>query len=348
MIKALILAGGQGKRLWPKSTSDLPKQFTTLFHGKSLFQYTIERLLTFLKLEDIYVVTLEKYRETVKAQMCNISDDHIIAEPFGRDTAACIGLSATYLKHKYGDPIILTIPADQYVLENRTGEYWDALHNAANQAKIEDCVVTLGIKPQRPETGYGYIKSGEKIGSFYRVDQFIEKPPLNQAKEYYNISGYYWNSGIFVWRASTVLNMIEQFMPLLSQGLKNIENSINTPNEKKTIKTEYEKLEKKSIDYGVIEQTDAIYVIPVEFKWDDMGSWDSLERIFPSDATGNIVEGNSLLMDTANCVIQSSGQLVASIGIKNLVIIATEKAILVCPKDRAQDVKTLLEQNDLE
>jgi mannose-1-phosphate guanylyltransferase len=346
MIKALVLAGGQGKRLWPKSTSDLPKQFTTLFHGKSLFQYTMERLLSFLSIQDIYVVTLEKYKGIVKDQVSIISDDHIIVEPYGRDTAACIGLSATYLKHKYGDPILITIPADQYVLES--GKYKDALYEAANQAIIEDCVVTLGIKPHRPETGYGYIKRGEKLGSFYKVDQFIEKPPLNQAKEYFNVPTYYWNSGIFVWRASTVLQMIEQFMPFLSHGLKRIEKSMNTPDEKVAIEREYVNIEKKSIDYGVIEQTDSIYVIPVDFIWDDLGSWDSLERIFSTDEKGNVVEGKSLLMDTTNCVINSSGQLIASIGIKDLVIVATEKAILVCPKNRAQDVKLLLEQNDLE
>lgn len=346
MIKAVILAGGQGQRLWPKSTSDLPKQFTTLFHGKSLFQYTFERLLTFLKVEDIYVVTLEKYRGIVKDQVSIISDGNIIVEPCGRDTAACIGLSALYLKHKYVDPILITIPADQYVLQSEI--YRDALNEAANQASQEDCVVTLGIKPHRPETGYGYIKSGEKIGSFYKVDQFIEKPPLNLAKEYFHTPAYYWNSGIFVWRASTVLQMIEQFMPLLFKGLKTIEKSINTPDEKLVLETEYEKIEKKSIDYGVIEQTDHIYVIPVDFIWDDLGSWDALERIFSSDEKGNVIEGKSLLMDTTNCVIHSSGQLIASIGIKDLVIVATEKAILVCPKNRAQDVKLLLEQNDLE
>jgi len=347
MIKALVLAGGQGKRLWPKSTSEYPKQFTPLFHGKSLFQYTIERLSSFLRIEDIFVVTLEKYRELVKEQVPYLPEQNIILEPAGKDTAACIGLSAIYLKHKYDDPVIFTIPADQYVVDYE--EYRKALFAAADQAAKEDCVITLGIKPKRPETGYGYIKRGEKAGSLlYKVDQFIEKPSLVRAKEYVAQSIYYWNSGIFVWKTSTILKMIEQFMPLLSQCLKTIEENLDSPAEKRILQHEYEKLEKRSIDYGVIEQTKSIYVIPVDFVWDDVGSWDALGRIFSADENGNVIEGKSLLIDTKNCIIHSPGQFIATLGVENLVIVATAKGVLICAKDRAQEVKYLIEENDLE
>lgn len=346
LAKALVLAGGEGARLWPKSTSCLPKQFTPLLDGKSLFQCTMQRLSNFLDIEDIYVVTLDKYKHILKEQAPYLPQDHILLEPFGRDTAACIGLSAIFLMEKYRDPTLLTIPADQYVLNEE--DYQHALLEAVAQAKKEDCVVTLGIKPNRPETGYGYIKRGEKWGSVYRVDYFVEKPDFSLAQEYVNDPSYFWNSGIFVWRASTVLNMIQRYMPSLFKSLKEIQKAIGSPHILTVIEEEYMKLEKKSIDYGVIERTDSIYLLPVSFPWDDMGSWDTFERILPTDENGNVVEGSFTSIDTKNCVIHSTEQHISTIGIENLIIVATSKAVLVCSKERAQEVKQLLQINNME
>lgn len=347
MITAVIMAGGKGERFWPKSRKKAPKQLINIIGEKTMIQETVDRLGDLTDCKDTYIITGEEYFKPISKQLPNIPRENILIEPMGKNTAACIGLSAIHIAKKDPDAIMIVLPSDHLIKDNDS--FINILKQAVKVANSGKHIVTIGIKPTQPETGYGYINFGEQVNisnfdSVYKVREFVEKPDIRTAERYLEDGRYLWNSGMFVMKASTILASISEFMPMLYDVLQKISLAIGKPNYKEVLKEEYSKLQSISIDYGIMEHERNIYVIPGDFGWDDVGSWTSLERIQESDEQGNIISGNIVSVDTSKCIIQGNGKLIATIGLEDLIIVDTDDATLICTKDKAQQVKDVLKQ----
>ena len=346
MISVVIMAGGKGERFWPKSRINSPKQFLSLTDdGKSMIQHTVERLKDIVEFENIYVVTNELYKGLVNQHIPEIPKENIIVEPVAKNTAPCIGLAAIHIAKKNPDSKMIVLPADHLIKFNEI--FTDTLKTALDVVENGDNLVTIGITPSYPETGYGYInfKRGDSLPSIknvYEVLKFEEKPNIEKAKEYLASGQYLWNSGMFVWKTSTILNNFKEHLPKIYQGLEVIEKSIGTDEYEKILKEEFVKLPSESIDYGIMEKAKNIYVVPGNFGWDDVGSWLSLERIKKSNQDGNVISGNVISIKTKNTVVQGTDKLIATIGLEDIIIVDTEDAILICNKDNTQEVKEVI------
>lgn len=341
---ALIMAGGRGERFWPKSRKNLPKQFLSLTDdGKTMIQLTIERILPLVAIEDIYIATNKDYLLLVSEQLPDVPPENIICEPVGRNTAPCIALGAAHISKKYEDAIMMVLPSDHLV--KYSSMYQTTLRDACEVAEQDDNLVTVGIAPDYPETGYGYIKFVNEIceGRAFKVDKFVEKPTLELAKEYLASDEYLWNSGMFLWKVSTILQKFERFMPDTYEGIMTIRNAIRTSAQEEVLEKIFPTFPSISIDYGIMEKSANIYTIPGTFGWDDVGSWLAVERIKKSNEYGNIVDGNIVTINTKNCIIQGGKKLIATIGLEDLVIVDTDDATLICEKDSTADIKKVLE-----
>jgi mannose-1-phosphate guanylyltransferase len=345
MITALIMAGGEGTRFWPLSRKDNPKQFLKLNDDqKTMLQETVERIKELVPIEQIFIATNEAYREAIKKQLDGIPSENIIVEPMKRNTAACIGLSSVVIEDKYPGSTMIVLPADHLIKNEK--KFVNILSKAVMTAATGKNLVTLGIKPTHPETGYGYIHYVDHLHTIdgdqvFKVQNFTEKPDLDIAKEFLNDGNYLWNSGMFIWRLDSILYNIEKYLPEMYKSLVNIKNALGTDLEHKVIKNEFKHMESVSIDYGIMEKTDDIFVIPSSFGWDDLGSWPALERIKKIDDNGNVVVGKHYGIDTTNSIIHSPNKVVTTIGLDDVVIVDTEDAILICDKNRAQEVKEI-------
>ncbi len=341
---AVIMAGGRGERFWPKSRYNHPKQFLSLTtDGKTMLQKTVDRLKELVNNEDIFIVTNENYTNLVTTQLPDIPPENILGEPCGRNTAPCIGLAACTIRQKYGDAIMLTLPSDHLI--RYTEMYTDTLQQAIAVAQMNKNLVTIGIPPTHPETGYGYIHftrdpNPPRTG-VYRVKQFVEKPDYATAQTYVTSGHYLWNSGMFVWKTSTILDNLSRYCPDIYARLTTIEASMNTSTYPATLATEYEKMRAESIDFGVMEHASDIYTIAGNFGWDDVGSLTALERINPTDEGGNYTEGDTLLINTNRSIICGKSRLIATLGVEDLIVIDTDDALLICQKDAAQDIKKI-------
>ena len=341
---ALIMAGGRGERFWPKSRKNLPKQFLSLTDdGKTMIQLTVERISPLVDLEDIYIATNKDYRQLAIEQLPGISEENILCEPVGRNTAPCIGLGAVHIAKKYEDAIMLVLPSDHLIKFNKM--YLTTLKDACQLAEKNSNLVTIGITPDYPETGYGYIKfdSWEPEERAYKVERFVEKPTLEVAKEYLAAEEYLWNSGQFIWKVSTILKNIKQYMPDTYDRLMKIQEAIGTPEQEMVLDHEFHAMESQSIDYGIMEKAKDIYILPGTFGWDDVGSWLAVERIKKTNEFGNVVNGNIITVNTKNCIIQGGKKLIATVGLEDLIVVDTEDATLICAKDSAGDIKKVLE-----
>lgn len=341
---ALIMAGGRGERFWPKSRKNLPKQFLSLTDdGKTMIQLTVERISPMVKLEDIYIATNKDYKKLALEQLPGIPEENILCEPIGRNTAPCIGLGAMHIAKKYDDAVMMVLPSDHLIKFNKM--YLTTLRDAQEVAESGANLVTIGITPDYPETGYGYIKfdSRESVGRAYKVDRFVEKPTLEVAKEYLATEEYLWNSGMFIWKVSTILDNMKKFMPETYDGLKRIQDSIGTEEEEHILEKEFTGFESQSIDYGIMEKAENIYILPGTFGWDDVGSWLAVERIKKTNEFGNVVDGNIITVNTHNCVIQGGKKLIATVGMEDTIVVDTADAILICSKDHAGEIKKVLE-----
>ena len=348
MVKtALIMAGGRGERFWPKSRKNLPKQFLSLTSdGKTMIQLTVERISPVVSLENIYISTNTSYKNLVMEQLPGIPEENILCEPVGRNTAPCIGLAAVHIRKKLGDAIMMVLPSDHLIKNNVM--FLDVLRDAATAAEENTNLVTIGITPSYPETGYGYIQFDsqnlkECTSRAYKVVNFKEKPDLSTAKEYVASGDYLWNSGMFIWKVSSILSNMENLMPAMYDGLKKIENSIGTIDQEQVLESEFINFKSESIDYGIMEHAKDIYIIPGAFGWDDVGSWLALERINSTNEFGNVVNGNVISIDTKNSIIHGNEKLIATVGLKDIIIIDTEDAFLICDKDSTQDIKKVIE-----
>lgn len=345
MNTVVIMAGGKGERFWPKSRIDLPKQFLSLTEdGKSMIQHTVERIEKLVNLENIYVVTNEMYKELVKEHIPNLPIENIIIEPLAKNTAPCIALAAIHISKKNPDSKMIVLPSDHLIKSNEI--FIDTLNTALEVVEGEN-LATIGIIPNYPETGYGYInfqknEKLEKLHNVYEVLKFVEKPNLETAKEYLSTGNYLWNSGMFVWKVSTILNNFEKHLPEVYEKTVKIGEKIGTAEYEETLKKEFENMPSESIDYGIMEKAENIYVIPGNFGWDDVGSWLSLERINKTNQDGNVISGNVISIKTKNSIIQGTNKLIATIGLKDLIIVDTEDAILICNKENTQEVKEII------
>ena len=342
-ITALIMAGGKGERFWPKSRQTLPKQFLSLTNdGKTMLQLTVERILPLAELEDIYIATNEQYKQLVLSQLPGLPEANVLCEPIGRNTAPCIGLGAVHIQKKYDDAVMIVLPSDHLI--KCTDIFADTLKSACEAAENGKNLVTIGITPNYPETGYGYIKADHEKGFMktYAVDQFVEKPNYDLAKSYVESGNYYWNSGMFVWKLSSILANMQTFMADTYDGLLKIQTAIGTPEEDTVLKTVFPDFVSDSIDYGIMEKASDIYLIPGNFGWDDVGSWLAVERIKGQDEQSNTLTGNVVTVDTANCTIEGRDRLIGTVGLKDIIIVDTEDALLVADKQSTGDIKKLL------
>lgn len=341
---ALIMAGGRGERFWPKSRQSLPKQFLSLTDdGKTMIQLTVERILPLVEMSDIYIATNRNYKELVKRQLPEIPEENILCEPVGRNTAPCIGLGAVHMEKKYGDAVMLVLPSDHLI--KYTSMFVNTLSEACEVAQKGANLVTLGITPDGPETGYGYIKfrPNQSLGHAFEVERFVEKPNLEKAKEYIASEQYLWNSGMFIWKVSSILNNLKIYLPQTYKGLQHIKEAIGTSDQEEVLDREFYSFQSESIDYGIMEKADNIYTIPGTFGWDDVGSWLAVGRIKTSNEFGNVIDGNVVAINTKNSIIQGGKKLIATVGLDDMIVVDTEDALLICDKNSAGDIKKVLE-----
>ena len=341
---ALIMAGGRGERFWPRSRQSLPKQFLSLTDDKkTMLQLTVERILPLVAMEDIFIVTNRGYRELVRAQLPELPEGNILCEPVGKNTAPCIGLGAVHIAKKYGDAVMMVLPSDHLI--KYTSLFLNTLTDACEVAEQGGNLVTLGIAPDCPETGYGYIKfqPEQTLGRAFAVEKFVEKPDLETAKAYLASEQYLWNSGMFIWKTSTILDNLQAHLPEPYAGLCKIREAIGTPMEEQVLEREFQGFRAESIDYGVMEKARDIYILSGAFGWDDVGSWLAVSRIKRSNELGNVVEGNVVTVDTRDTIIQGGGKLIAAVGLEDMIVVDSEDALLICEKAHAGDIKKVLE-----
>lgn len=347
MVVAVIMAGGKGERFWPQSRRSRPKQFLDITGRGSLLQETVSRIGPIVPPERVWVVTTAAYRDSIAQQLPEVPPANIVVEPVGRNTAACLGLAALYLEPYGPDTVMVVLPSD-HLIQNR--DLFVETLKVAIEAAHGGEVVTLGIRPTRPETGYGYINYEEAALDSRlaprRVRRFVEKPDRATAERYLAEGSYLWNSGMFVWKLSTFQDLVRRHMPALHRCLEVMRSAIGTPEEEAVIAREYEALDGVSVDYGIMEKAEKVLVIPAPFDWDDVGSWLALDRLGPADEAGNVVRGDFVGVDTSRCIVQGydNRRLIATVGLSDLIIVDTEDVILVCPKDKAQEVRALVEE----
>jgi len=346
MLIAVIIAGGRGERFWPKSRRSNPKQFLDVFTGTPLIVETVNRVSSKIPLEHIYFITDQAIAQRIHTVLPNVNNENIIAEPMGKNTAAAVGIVAAYLKKKYGNPTILMLTSDHLIPDGNS--FMKHVKVAATIAEKYNALVTFGIQPTYPETGYGYIKSGkpiQKIGSIpaHKVAKFIEKPDIKKANSFIKNPNFSWNSGMFCWTTDTILSAIESYMPQLHKALCQISPAMDQGQWPWILNKIYPALDSIPVDKGIMEKTDNAVVIKSNFEWYDIGSWVTMDKIKPRDISGNVIMGEIEAIDTHNCVLVSEKPLVATIGISDMIIVATSDIVLVCPKDRAQDVKKIVQ-----
>ncbi|MBI4389598.1 MAG: mannose-1-phosphate guanylyltransferase/mannose-6-phosphate isomerase [Nitrospinae bacterium] len=349
---AVILAGGSGTRFWPKSRELFPKQLITIAGAKTMLQNTVERILPLVPIESIYVVTNELHAVETCKQLAEygFNPGRLIAEPAGRNTAPATALAAKILSRKTPEAVMGVFPADHIVED---GDAFLKTLREAETVALRGYLVTIGIKPTRPETGYGYIKKGPPLdnGGSFQVERFVEKPDLPSAQQFLEHNGYFWNSGVFLWKVSTILEEIKLLLPELDACLKTLASTVAESKGKYSYrvlsakgKELYNSIASISIDYGIMEKSRRVALVPASVRWSDVGSWNALEEVSAKDASGNVFSRNVVSLDCSGSIVQGNDRLIAAVGIKNIVVVDTPDALLVCEKNRSQDVRRLVEK----
>ena len=344
MLTALIMAGGRGTRFWPLSTEEKPKQFLNLIGNETMIQMTINRIKPIVPMERIFVCTVEDYVDLIKEQLPELPERNIIIEPVGRNTAPCIALSAFVIKKYYNNATMVVLPSDHLI---RDEEEFRRIISNANEfvEKHDNSIVTLGMKPSRAETGYGYIKCGNDIqnineNQIVKVEAFVEKPHKEKAEEYLKNPSYLWNGGMFLWSANNILAQIRKYSPNTYEALHEIEEA-KEEELRELINRKYSETEAISIDYAVLEKSKDIFVIPSEFGWDDIGSWEALDRYMEKDEFGNLNIGEVKAVKSKNNIIVSSNNEVIIDGISNIYIVENDGKIIIGRKNKIEKKKSL-------
>ena len=339
-IHAVILAGGKGTRFWPRSRGARPKQLLPIVSERTMMQETAARLGPMVSPERIWVVTGREHADELRAQLPELEARHVLVEPVGRNTAPAIGLAAHRIAREDPEATMIVLPADHHVAA--PDRFRDTLARAAAIASSGDSLVTIGIEPTEPETGYGYIERGEGVGDgAWRVARFREKPDRKTAESYVASGRFAWNSGMFVWRASAILRALARHLPEVDRKLADVVAAWDDP---AAWEPGYAAIENVSIDYGVLEKHDDVVVVDGEFGWDDIGSWTALARHWPKDERGNVLRGRVLALDSSGNLVVTDKRVAALVGVDDLIVIETPDALLVCRADRAQDVKRVIEE----
>lgn len=348
-LYAVIMAGGVGTRLWPRSRMATPKQFLDLLGPRTMLQETVARIEPLIPLARVIVVVSQEHAQAVQNQVPDLPPENILAEPGPRGTAPCIGLAAAILYLRDPAAVMAVFPADHCISD--AAGFREAIRAAAQVAE-DDYLVTLGITPDHPHTGYGYIQRGASLGQVrglpvFQVQRFTEKPDRATAQAFLDSGDYYWNGGIFVWRVTTILGEMAHLLPSLYTELEQVMQAWGSPRRAEVLAAAWERVPRTTIDYGIMEKASRVAVVPVDVGWDDVGNWATLSRLVENDAAGNAVHGpgRPLLMDTTGTYIYTSaGRLVVALGLDGLVVIDTPDALLICPKDRAQEVRDVVDQ----
>ncbi len=349
-IYAVIMAGGVGSRFWPRSSRLLPKQFLPILHRRTMLEETCRRLRPLVPWDNVIVVAGQEHASHVRRLLPALPQQNLLLEPCGRNTAPCIGLAALHIQRRCPEAVMVVLPADHGIGNPKA--FLLGLKTAVVTAREKECLVTIGTTPTRPETGYGYIRTGAMVAGKRNalwVRSFHEKPSHRQAERFVSSGAYLWNSGMFVFQVSTILRALRQFLPTVYQGLTRIVRSQNRKGQA-SLRAEYQRLPSISIDYGVMEKVCRmstplrLAVIPGDFGWSDVGSWDALAAFREKDARGNTVEGKAVLIDAHNAFVLSPSRLVALVGIKDVIVIDAGGATLVCHRSQAQDVRRVVEE----
>ncbi|HVO21114.1 MAG TPA: mannose-1-phosphate guanylyltransferase [Anaeromyxobacter sp.] len=350
-IHPVIMAGGAGTRFWPLSRRNRPKQFLALAGDAPLLAATVQRLPPLAKADRTYVVLGPQHAPVARRLLPTIPEENFIVEPCARNTAPCVGLAALHVGARERKGIMAMLPADHHVA--RPEAFREALVAAAQLADT-GAIATIGIRPSRPETGYGYLRVGPRItvrgkvkvhGVAHKVARFVEKPDVATATRYLADGGYLWNSGIFVFRADVILEEMGRTMPILRKQLETINRTLGTPNYSRTLKKVYPECPSISIDYGVMEKSQRIAVVPADFGWSDVGSFAALSEVRETDGSGNVLDGEAMVLGGRNdVVLASGGRPLAVIGLDDVIVVDAGDAVLVCRRDRAQDVRKAVDE----
>ncbi len=329
----VVMAGGQGTRFWPLSRQRTPKQVLNISGNDVMINETIKRCIGVIPFENTFVITNKRQEKHIKDVLLEVvPKENVLVEPAARNTAPCILYTALTLLNQYGDGVMSVFPADHYISDEK--EFRQVLERAILLAERTDQLITIGIRPTFPSTGYGYIGFDDTLlhQGAYEVLEFKEKPNFDTASKYVDSGHYLWNSGIFVWKISVIIENFKRFLPRIYEHIKDFVR----------LEECYPKLQSISIDYGIMERSNEALVFPADFGWNDVGSWDSLGTIFPTDKNGNIVKADFLGIDTENSIIYGNGRLITTVGLKEMIVVNTKDALLICPKSRAQEVKKIV------
>lgn len=347
-LYTVIMAGGVGSRFWPKSRERSPKQFLEILGEGTMIQQTIRRLESKVPHERTFIVTNVLHQEQLARQLPYLPKENILVEPVGRNTAPCIGLAALWIHRNDPDGVMAVLPADHLIRDQ--SRFLDVLMTATSVAESSGALVTIGIRPTHPETGFGYIQFDDSPHGnpyhgrdVYTVKTFAEKPNLETAERFLASGDFLWNSGMFIWKASVILEEIQRHLPDLYAHLMEIRPAIGTNGYRTALEQAYGKTKGISIDYGVMERASKVYVLKGDFGWSDVGSWDEVARLSPSDDHLNSTKGTVMLRDAHNVFVDASHRAVAAIGVEDLIIIETATAVLVCRKGKSQEVKEIVD-----
>lgn len=348
---AVIMAGGQGIKIWPKSTEKYPKQFHHLIGEGTMIQNTVSRLLPLFAPEEIFIVIQSELKQFIIDQLPLVPEENIIIEPFARHTAPCLALTATQLYERFDlDTVMYAFPSDHVIRNVR--EFHNSLETAGNFAYSNKGLVTIGITPTRPEPGYGYIQviDGEEseIKEFYGqgvrcTRTFAEKPDVETAKRFIDSGDFLWNSGIFVWRLDTFWDEFRKFLPEHYPLFRLLRKYIAKDQYKDTLENIYRQMQSESIDYAILEKSELVYVVESSFSWSDLGNWDELYRLSLKDARNNFMEGDVIAINAKNCLVSANDKLIGIVGVENLIVIDTDEALLICKRKKSDEVKDLVD-----
>jgi mannose-1-phosphate guanylyltransferase len=347
-IYAVIMAGGVGSRFWPQSRERSPKQVLGIVGSGSMISNTIARIQPLVKSDKVLVVTNKLQKDIIQKHVPSVPSQNVLTEPLGRNTAPCIGLAAKWISRYDPNAIMIILPADHIIRD--TEEFLRVLQRAAHVAQESEALVTIGIKPTHPETGYGYIQFEDSSemnpyasDGIYRVKTFAEKPNLETAEKFLKSGDFLWNSGMFIWKANVILREIEKHIPELGKQLTKLEHAIGTETYEATLERVYGVIRGISIDYGVMEKASKVFVAKGDFGWSDVGSWDEVVRLTPGDGEGNALRGTVIIKDSHRNYIDAGNKAVAMIGVDDIIVITTDDAVLICKKGRSQDVKEVVD-----
>ncbi len=348
-IFAVVMAGGVGSRLWPLSRERSPKQLLHIMGEGTMIQNTVARLQPLIPYENIFIVTNKAQVASFHEQVPQVPPENLIAEPFGRNTAPCVALAATLLHRRDPEAVMVVLPADHFI--QNVGEFQQKLRLACEAAYEMRCLVTMGITPTRPETGFGYIQQSDRRDAenrfhdqgLRRVATFAEKPDLPTAERFLASGDFLWNSGMFVWRVDVIEAALRRFLPETYEQMQRVDEVAGTPEFPDVLENIYRQIHSISIDYGIMEKADNVYVTQCEFGWSDVGSWDETYRLARKDANGNSIVGDVVTIETRNSFIRTAGKMIATVEVDDLIVVDTEDALLICKRGESQKVQAVVD-----